>query len=273
MLLGIDTSAGVGVAALRTSSAPGAADPADHTDRTRPTDPADGADLRDGADLAERYEARTSVHAEVLVPLVREVLGALGATTADVSGVVVGTGPAPFTGLRVGLVTARTLADALGVPLLGVCSLDVLAVQVLAALGPGSGPVEFLVAADARRREVYWARYRSVGASSASGVGPGRLERVAGPGVGSPVTLRIGSAERGDLAVYGPGTRRYPDDLGSPGGPVGTPGASGVDTWGPAAVSAAAMLRAVRDGVVETTGTEPLYLRRPDVAEPVPSLL
>ncbi len=271
MLLGIDTSAGVGVAGLRTTSDRRAAHPAALTDR------ADLTDLAGSTDLAERYEARTSVHAEVLVPLVREVLDALGATTADVSGVVVGTGPAPFTGLRVGLVTARTLADALGVPVLGVCSLDVLAVQVLGELGPAPGTVEFLVAADARRREVYWARYRAAGASGADLV---HLERVAGPAVGSPATLRIGSADRGDLAVYGPGARRYPDDLGSPAisgvdrrAPVGTPGGSGVDRRGPAAVSAAAMLRAVRDGVVETTGTEPLYLRRPDVAESVPSLL
>ncbi len=89
-------------------------------------------------------------HAELLAPMVRDVLAEAG--VASPSSIVVGTGPAPFTGLRVGLVTARTLGLAWDVEVLGVCSLD--------ALGAAHG-AEATVIADARRREVYWARYES----------------------------------------------------------------------------------------------------------------
>src|SRR5690554_2135371 len=93
-------------------------------------------------------------------------MAAAQATPSDLEYVVVGTGPAPFTGLRVGLVTARTLGFAWGVPVLGVCSLD--------ALGAQHGDVT--VVTDARRKEVYWARY-------AHGV------RVDGPAVSSPESV------------------------------------------------------------------------------------
>jgi len=252
VLLGIDTSAGVCVAALRPARRAGG----ESTDRT-------GA-----ADSAERADPRTSVHAEVLVPMVRTVLAAVGAAVTDVTQVVVGTGPAPFTGLRVGLVTARTLADALGVPLVGVCSLDVLALQALQdGSAPGTGT--YLVVSDARRREVYWARYRADGP-------PGRRRpvRVEGPGVLAPAALAPGSLTTGSLrpgslspgplgphgtesTVLGPGVGRYPDDLGPPAGP--------------AAVSALTALRGLADDLLDATGTEPLYLRRPDVAEPIDS--
>ncbi len=209
MLLAIDTSAGVSVAA------------------------------GDGDRIAEQQESRTTVHAEVLAGLVRAVLTELGGSVRDVSRIVVGTGPAPFTGLRVGLITARTLADALGVPVEGVCSLDVLAAQVAAA--DATTPTEFRIAADARRREVYWAAYRL----DADGV----PQRVHGPAVDEPARLTGGSV------IFGPGTIRYPDELGG--------------TAGPTAVSAAAMLAGALTGrLATTTGTEPLYLRRPDATLP-----
>ncbi len=96
-------------------------------------------------------------HTEKLAPLVRDTLAAAGATPSDLTGIAVGTGPGPFTGLRVGLVTAVTMGLALGIPVHGVCSLGALAEQALA-----QAPVdmaEVVVATDARRREVYWARY------------------------------------------------------------------------------------------------------------------
>ena len=123
--------------------------------------------------------ARASVfsprgHAELLSDLVRQALAEAGAARADITAVVVGTGPAPFTGLRVGLVTARTLALAWKVPVWGVCSLD--------AIGAEHGDV--LAVADARRREVYWARY-------AGGV------RVAGPEVATPASVLVKDGESG----------------------------------------------------------------------------
>src|SRR5690242_20931894 len=72
-----------------------------------------------------------------------------GIALADLSAVVTGAGPGPFTGLRVGMVTAAALGDALGLPVHGVCSLE--------AIAHGLGAV--LVVTDARRREVYWAAY------------------------------------------------------------------------------------------------------------------
>ena len=242
VVLGIDTSAGVCVAALRP------------VPKTR----AESTDTTAVPDSAECADPRTSVHAEVLVPLVRTVLAAVGAAVTDVTQVVVGTGPAPFTGLRVGLVTARTIADALGVPLVGVCALDVLALQALQdGSAPGTGT--YLVVSDARRREVYWARYRADGSP-----GHRRAVRVEGPGVltpgaltpGSPGAKTTGAGTTGaDSRVLGPGVGRYPDDLGPPAGPV--------------AVSALTALRGLAADLLDATGTEPLYLRRPDVAEPI----
>ena len=93
--------------------------------------------------------------------MIAEVLADAGVDRRELTSVVVGTGPAPFTGLRVGLVTARTLALALGIPARGVPSLDAIALR---ASRPCRAGTEVLVATDARRREVYWSRYRVVGA-------------------------------------------------------------------------------------------------------------
>ena len=92
------------------------------------------------------------------------MLDEAGAGPADLTAVAVGTGPGPFTGLRVGMVTAVTMGYALGVPVHGVCSLDVLAEQA-AATTEG----RLLVATDARRREVYWARYEAAARAARAG--------------------------------------------------------------------------------------------------------
>jgi tRNA threonylcarbamoyladenosine biosynthesis protein TsaB len=163
-------------------------------------------------------------HAELLAPMVRDVLAEAG--VASPSSIVVGTGPAPFTGLRVGLVTARTLGLAWDVEVLGVCSLD--------ALGAAHG-AEATVIADARRREVYWARYES-------GV------RVAGPGVAAPGDVDI----VGD--VIGRGATLYPEVFGD---------APSETAWDPDPAWLARVAALRPDAVVSPP--EPLYLRRPDV--------
>ncbi|WP_250505241.1 tRNA (adenosine(37)-N6)-threonylcarbamoyltransferase complex dimerization subunit type 1 TsaB [Bowdeniella massiliensis] len=99
-------------------------------------------------------EPNPRAHAENLAPLIAEVGG-----TEALDAIVVGVGPAPFTGLRVGIVTARVLADALGLQLAGVSILDALARQGLDELG--AGPVT--VVTDARRREVYTASFDAAG--------------------------------------------------------------------------------------------------------------
>ncbi len=134
--------------------------------------------------LAERAVPSGNRHAELLVPAVQEALTAAGATLADVDAVVAGLGPGPFTGLRVGVVTAAALADARGVPAVGVCSLD--------AVGSGARTV----VTDARRKEVYWAAYDDAGA------------RVDGPGVVRPEEAEFPGPLVGDP--------RFADRLGAP---------------------------------------------------------
>jgi len=90
-------------------------------------------DGRPGPVLAARRATEPRRHAELLAPMITEALAEAGGRRHDVRAVVVGTGPAPYTGLRAGLVTARVLARALGVPVHGVPSLDALAAQAYAA--------------------------------------------------------------------------------------------------------------------------------------------
>lgn len=133
--------------------------------------------------LASRAVTDSRAHAEQLMPLVTATLAEAGRALSDIALIVVGVGPGPFTGLRVGVVTAQTLGFALGVPVRGVCSLDAVAAGHLVAGNPGG---EFLAVSDARRREVYWARYAADG------------RRVEGPAV-SP------ASELPELPVVGPG--------------------------------------------------------------------
>jgi tRNA threonylcarbamoyl adenosine modification protein YeaZ len=125
--------------------------------------------------LAERAVPSGNKHAELLTPAVRGVLEDAGLAMADLDAVVTGLGPGPFTGLRVGIVTAVTLADARGLPVVGVCSLD--------AVGSGARTV----VTDARRKEVYWATYSADGART-SGPDVVRPEELVAPGpyVGDP---------------------------------------------------------------------------------------
>ncbi len=168
-------------------------------------------------------------HAEQLTPLVRQVCREAAVAPTELSDVVVGLGPGPYTGLRVGIVTARVLAEIAGARLRGICSLDVIAAQFAAAHPDG----EFVVATDARRKEVYWARYAVDGS---------RLE---GPSVNAAEDVPR-------LPTIGPATLLYPDRLEVAGGP---------DALDPAILATAGPLLA-------DAGVEPLYLRRPDAAEP-----
>ena len=91
-------------------------------------------------------------HGELLAPTITSCLADAGLVRQDLTALVVGVGPGPYTGLRVGVVTALTLAHALELPAYGVCSLDAIALSV--------GTDEpFLVTTDARRKELFWAGY------------------------------------------------------------------------------------------------------------------
>ncbi|WP_454041262.1 tRNA (adenosine(37)-N6)-threonylcarbamoyltransferase complex dimerization subunit type 1 TsaB [Cellulosimicrobium sp. Marseille-Q8652] len=205
----------------------------------------------DGARLARREAPERRRHAEALAPLVEEALAEAGVDRADLTAVAVGTGPAPFTGLRVGLVTARALGFALGVPVLGVPTLDALAAQAVSDLGLAPDD-EVLVATDARRREVYWARYRVVAHEGPHAVPV--VETVAGPDVAPAATV----AEHATGAVVvGEGASLYADVL-------------DLAEDAPLVPDAAVLARlaiARRDAGADQP-TEPLYLRRPDVQAP-----
>lgn len=178
--------------------------------------------------LAERTTVDARRHTELVAPSIVEVLGRAGVGRADLTAVAVGVGPGPFTGLRIGLVTARTLGAALSIPVHGVCSLDVIAAE---ADVPGVS----VVVADARRREVYMAEYTD-----------GR--RTAGPVVDYPAVVAT------ELPAAGAGATVYADSF-----PGVVP---------PEYPSAAVLARMVAAGRADVVAPDPLYLRRPDVAPP-----
>ena len=90
--------------------------------------------------LAEHTEIDARRHGELLAPGIEKVLADAGCSRTDLTGVAVGVGPGPFTGLRVGLMTARALADALDIPVYGVCTLDILAAAAATAALQGRAP-------------------------------------------------------------------------------------------------------------------------------------
>nr|NLD40638.1 tRNA (adenosine(37)-N6)-threonylcarbamoyltransferase complex dimerization subunit type 1 TsaB [Actinomycetales bacterium] len=173
-------------------------------------------------------------HAEQLGVLLAEVLE--GAPVPEA--VVVGTGPAPFTGLRAGIVTASAFAFARGLPLHGVPSLDAIARAVLDDDAAGT----VTVVTDARRREVYAASYRANGADD--------VVRLGEFYVGPPSGLEVPEG----AVLAGPGTQLYPEEL------SGTNAA--VD---PGVLARIACARAAA-GIAQPA--TPLYLRRPDAKVP-----
>jgi tRNA threonylcarbamoyladenosine biosynthesis protein TsaB len=219
--------------------------------------PAVSAALHDGQRVISQactVDARR--HSELLAPMIAKVMADAGASRGDLTGIAVGVGPGPYTGLRVGVVTARVLGSVLGLPVHGVCSLDVIAAAARGGLGGSSprastvsGGQEFLVATDARRNEVYWARYDAAG------------RRVDGPHVG-----RAGSIEgAAGLVVAGAGGQLYPEAFG--------------EVIGPAYPDARILCSIVAGRLAEVASprsqppllaAEPLYLRRPDAREPGP---
>lgn len=184
--------------------------------------------------LAERITVDARAHGERLAPEINEVLRETGHSVRDLTAIVAGLGPGPFTGLRVGLVTAAVMGQALGIPTYGVCSLD--------AIGAGTDG-DVLVATDARRKEVYWAHYRDG-------------SRISEPAVGRPADVAVMLAAATTAA--GDGALLYAGTLGLPTRPPRYP-----------VLLKLAELAA--DRVRHRAPSEPLsplYLRRPDAVEP-----
>ena len=232
--------------------------------------------LHDGVRvLAEESAVDARRHGELLAASIQRVLAAANAVAADLTGIAVGVGPGPYTGLRAGLVTARVLGSALGVPVHGACTLDVIAraaasrlasAVAVSAAADGTGAVadgavadgtagaatggtadgqagrDFVVATDARRKEVYWARYTATG------------ERVRGPEVSAP-----GEVGCCCCRVAGEGALLYPAELGAP-----------IEPRYPSAAWLAAMTAERIMQGAPMLPAEPLYLRRPDARIPGP---
>ena len=187
--------------------------------------------------VAQRRTVDARAHGELLAPAIAAVLGEGGAGPADLTAVVAGLGPGPFTGLRVGLVTAAALGQALSIPAYGVCSLD--------GIGAATGGAT-LVATDARRREVYWAVYHDG-------------TRVAGPAVNRPADLAEAVGGAAVDGAVGDGALRYAETLPWPVRPE--------PRYPDPAVLARLAAPRIAAGAPGEALT-PLYLRRPDAVEP-----
>jgi len=179
--------------------------------------------VTDGILLAERVSIDARAHAERITPNVLAALADAGRSMSELDAVVVGCGPGPFTGLRVGMATASAYGHALGIPVHGVCSLD--------AIG-GQTRGEVLVVTDARRREIYWARYRD-------GV------RIEGPAVSAPADVDPGAAR--SVAVSPEHAAQF-----------------GLPCVEPPYPDSIGLVAAVADWSQPPAALVPLYLRRPD---------
>jgi tRNA threonylcarbamoyl adenosine modification protein YeaZ len=184
---------------------------------------------------AQRQAVDARAHGELLAPAVEGVLGEAGARPRDLDAIVAGVGPGPFTGLRVGLVTAASMGQTLDIPTYGVCSLD--ALGRAAAVGGRA-----VAATDARRKEIYWAVYED-------GV------RITEPDVDLPAAVAARLAGLGVTGAVGEGAHRYADVLGLP--------VRDEPRYPPAAALVELAAERIRDKGPGERLT-PLYLRRPD---------
>jgi tRNA threonylcarbamoyl adenosine modification protein YeaZ len=192
--------------------------------------------LHDGERVVVEHSSEHPMkHGEHLAPLIARALDDAGIVRQDLTAIAVGVGPGPFTGLRVGVVTARTLGFVLEIPVYGVCSLDAVALEVV---GTGTASGSFLVATDARRKEVYLASYDAEG------------QRLEGPVVVRPADVAT-TAE-----VAGAGPALYPEAFPNP--------------IAPERPSAGWLAAGVTGELVELLDPEPLYLRRPDAVAGAP---
>jgi len=193
--------------------------------------------LHDGREVvASSSQVDARRHGELLLPAVDRVLAAAGLGLDAVTGIVVGIGPGPYTGLRVGLMTADTFGLVLGVPVHGVCTLDGLAYAADIESGP------FVVATDARRKEVYWARYAD------------SRTRLTEPAVDRPADI---AEQVAGVPAVGAGALLYPGTF--------------PDAHEPEHVSAAALASLAAERLAageELPAPRPLYLRRPDAQVP-----
>ncbi len=198
--------------------------------------------------LAAAQVNRNQRHAELLSPMIAQVCKAAGVQFAELGIVAVGVGPGLFTGLRVGIATAKAMAMALRIPMIGVNSLDLLAF-----------PVRFttktiVTVADARRSEVFAATYRPT---------PGGLQRLSGPQVSAPDELASElQAHDDDYLLVGDGALRYREQFVDRRGiELADMALAHPSAW---ALVQLAHAQALREEFVGPDELHPVYLRKPD---------
>ena len=182
--------------------------------------------LRSDGELTQSQTVDHGMQGELTAELISQAVADSGLEISDITEVVVGVGPGPFTGLRVGLVTAEVFAHARNIPIHGICSLDAIAFDYAKPC---------VVVTDARRKELYWARYDG--------------KRIGEPQVSKPEELL---AQFPDSEFVGPGSQLYPDFI------------SGKLLE----LKAGSLAKLFAAGAAQLVDVSPMYLRKPDAVEP-----
>jgi tRNA threonylcarbamoyladenosine biosynthesis protein TsaB len=198
--------------------------------------------------LASFQSSKGRRHAETLAPAIQFITAQAKVPLREISAVAVDVGPGLFTGLRVGVATAKALASTLRVPMIGVTSLDLLAFPVRWS------DRQIVSVVDARRGEVFFSFYRQV---------PGGVQRTSPHRVGTPAELASEiQALGGEVLAVGDGAIRYADALS---------GLSRVEIGdgcvaypSPGSLVELAHARALREEFVQPWELEPVYLRKAD---------
>ena len=198
--------------------------------------------------LASTHSSVDRRHAESITPMIKFVSEQAGIELSEVSVVAVDIGPGLFTGLRVGIASAMAVAHGLGVPMIGVSSLD------LGAFAVAHSSRMIVPCWDARRGEVFAAQYRSV---------PGGVQRITEPAVFKPEELVADlMAVDEEVLLLGDGAERYREQFEK----VSRVEIAGKGLWYPSARSLVELAhpKALREEFVTPREIEPMYIRLPD---------
>ena len=182
--------------------------------------------LRSNGEVTQSQAVDHGMQGELTAELISKVVSDSGLKIEEIADVVVGVGPGPFTGLRVGLVTASVFAHAREIPIHGICSLDAIAFDYAKPC---------IVVTDARRKELYWARYEGI--------------RIGDPQVSKPEAI---ASQFPDVDFVGPGANLYPDYV----------------SGNVMELKAGSLAKLFASGSAQLVDVSPMYLRKPDAVEP-----
>jgi tRNA threonylcarbamoyladenosine biosynthesis protein TsaB len=182
--------------------------------------------LRSNGEVTQSHAVDHGMQGELTAELISKVVSDSGLKIEEITDLVVGVGPGPFTGLRVGLVTASVFAHAREIPIHGICSLDAIAFDYAKPC---------IVVTDARRKELYWARYEGI--------------RIGEPQVSKPEAI---ASQFPDVDFVGPGSNLYPDYV----------------SGNLMELKAGSLAKLFASGSAQLVDVLPMYLRKPDAVEP-----